>query len=413
MSRSRTLSSSSSSWRSPWRWAPPCSPPAAAPAAAAASSPLAGAPTRSCCTSTGAPSTRAPSTPCAPSSVSAGRRTPRRAREKEVVRRELVRREARAPGRRRPTRRSRPPARGHGRPARRRAGADRGARDASPMTDAQLRQRPRRTACCARRCRTPSSRICAPRPARRGRTTTRTARSFRQVGVGSPVDDPGGGGADRRRARWPAARRTSVRRGRAAVHDRPRGQGAGGDMGVVALRRCRRRCARRVEATPAGEVTQAGAGPGRLVPAQGHGRTSARRIQPFSEVAAGDRQRAHPAQAVRGPGGVARRGPRQGHGDPALTPAARLSRRVAGRGGCYTPRRQTLPEVSRAERSHPSRRRRCAHPRDGRAEQRDRLQRRLRGRHRQRGIAVLGVRGDRRSRLRRRSRPRRGSRSRP
>ena len=47
-------------------------------------------------------------------------------------------------------------------------------------------------------------------------------------------------------------------------------------------------------------------------------------------------------------------------------------------GGCYTRRRQRLPEVPRAERSHPARRRRPAHPRRGGAEQRDRVRHRLR-----------------------------------
>ena len=114
---------------------------------------------------------------------------------------------------------------------------------------------------------------------------------------------------------------------------------------------------------------------------------------------AGDRQRAHPAQALRGPGGLARRGPRQGHGDAALTPAVSPGGAVAILRGDRDYRRSPCGTLSSCSPSSP-----CSSSSMGGAEQRDGLRRRLRGRHRQRGLAVLGVRGHRRSRLRRRPR---------
>ncbi len=88
----------------------------------------------------------------------------------------------------------------------------------------------------------------------------------------------------------------------------PEAKAAGGDMGVVALSSLPAPLRKAVETTPGGEVSTPAQGPGGWYLLKATERTPGG-IQPFSDVRAGDPQRAHPAQALRGARGLAERRP--------------------------------------------------------------------------------------------------------
>ena len=122
------------------------------------------------------------------------------------------------------------------------------------------------------------------RGGRRGTTTTPTARSVPAAGVRPPLDASRWRRSGSRRARWGGcAHGVPSREVARQFSIDPESKAQGGDLGrgraVVAAAAPLRKA---VEATPAGEVSDAGAGPGRLVPAQGdrtHGRRGIRAVR--------------------------------------------------------------------------------------------------------------------------------------